>query len=166
MSRRYLSDGTVARLARWLRLFGLDVGDASGSDSELLRRARLESRTILTRCRRLQRRDPARVVLLASDDLDLQIGQVLSIEPMGEPLSRCSLCNAPLAPVGCEEAREHVPPYVYAHHVSFVRCPSCGRIYWEGTHVERIRRRFEADRRTRPGAPSATAQPRLGGKGP
>jgi uncharacterized protein with PIN domain len=140
MTAPYLADGTVSRLARWLRLFGLDVEEAAGADSDLLRRARLSGRTILTRCRRLAHRDPARVLLIAGDDPREQLRQVLAGTAEGAPLTRCSLCNAPLEPAGAEDVKPRVPPFVFAHHDVFARCPSCGRIYWEGTHVDRIRR--------------------------
>lgn len=144
MSRPFLADGTVARLTRWLRLSGLDIEEAGGSDSELLRRARLAGRDILTRCRRLARRDPVRVLLVASDDPEEQLRQVLASTSPGEPLSRCSLCNEPLSAMSAEEAKPLVPPYVHAHHDTFARCPRCGRVYWQGTHVDRIRRRLAA----------------------
>jgi len=140
MSALYLADGTVARLTRWLRLFGFDVEEAAGPDSDLLRRARLSGRTILTRCRRLAHRDPARVLFVTSDDPREQLRQVLAGAPAGAPLTRCSLCNAPLEAAPAEEVKPHVPAFVFAHHDVFARCPSCGRIYWEGTHVDRIRR--------------------------
>jgi uncharacterized protein with PIN domain len=33
---------------------------------------------------------------------------------------------------------EKVPPYVYQTQEAFGLCPSCGRIYWHGTHVDAI----------------------------
>ena len=45
-----------------------------------------------------------------------------------------------------------VPPRVFASHAAFRRCPGCGRVYWEGTHVGRIRRVLDA-LRSEPDAP-------------
>jgi uncharacterized protein with PIN domain len=136
---RYLADGTVARLSRWLRLAGVDVAQGSGTDSEILRLARETGRRVLTRCRRLARRDPERVTLIASERPREQLGEVLPGAGVCRPLTRCSICNALLVRIEREEARPLVPPYVFGHRAFFAHCPSCGRVYWEGTHVERIR---------------------------
>jgi uncharacterized protein with PIN domain len=164
MNGSFLADGTVERLMRWLRLGGLDVERAAGTDSELLRLARLSGRRILTRCRRLSRRDPERVILVLSDDPAGQLREILEREALGEPLSRCSLCNVRLEALPHAEAVPIVPPYVHEHHREFARCPSCRRVYWEGTHVERIRRLLADSGRTPPGqAPHEPARPRPGG---
>jgi uncharacterized protein with PIN domain len=52
---------------------------------------------------------------------------------------RCSLCNEELQPVGKDQVRDRVPPYVFATQSSFACCPRCGRLYWPATHVERMR---------------------------
>lgn len=164
MSGAYVADGTVERLTRWLRLAGLDVERAHGTDSELLRSARLSGRTIVTRCRRLSRRDPERVLLVASDEPAEQLRQVLGNASPGDPLTRCSVCNARLEPLARDEAVALVPPYVHAHQREFARCPSCARVYWEGTHVERIRRMLSESGRQGPEARSqSAAPPRPGG---
>ena len=42
-----------------------------------------------------------------------------------------------------EEVRGLVPPYVYRTQDKYMMCPSCGRVYWRGTHWERMRRELE-----------------------
>jgi len=48
------------------------------------------------------------------------------------------------------EAREkaaveaQLPPYVRATQDRFSQCPHCGRVYWPGTHWERMRARMAA----------------------
>jgi len=34
---------------------------------------------------------------------------------------------------------EHVPPPVLERHTAFSACVQCGRVYWEGTPMERIK---------------------------
>jgi uncharacterized protein with PIN domain len=53
--------------------------------------------------------------------------------------TRCVVCNVPLE----EGSGEAAPERVRTRCTTFLRCPSCGRTFWEGTHVERLRRRFE-----------------------
>jgi uncharacterized protein with PIN domain len=56
------------------------------------------------------------------------------------PFVRCTRCNALLEPLAPEAAAARVPARVRERHARFLSCPGCGRVYWEGTHVERMRR--------------------------
>ena len=144
---RLLADGMLGRLARWLRLLGYDTAyENDADDLELARRARAEGRVLLTRDRALAARRGLRTLLIKSEVLEEQVRQVR--EALGPPpdpaLSRCSLCNLPLEPATREEVADRVPPYVLRTHERFRTCPGCGRVYWEGTHLERMRRQMEA----------------------
>jgi len=52
----------------------------------------------------------------------------------------CTLCNRPVEPVAPEEIPPTVDDYLRQQHRSFWRCSSCGRIYWEGSHLVNARR--------------------------
>jgi uncharacterized protein with PIN domain len=78
--------------------------------------------------------------LISSQSLEGQLCQVLSelnLKP-NPPSSRCSLCNAPLQAIQRARVRNLVPPYVFSTQHSFKRCPQCSRVYWRGTHWQRI----------------------------
>ena len=80
-------------------------------------------------------------VLIDTDDINSQVKQVLrkfDLEHEIRPLTRCIICNEPLASVTPEEIKGKVPEYVYLTHSSFSECPSCYRVYWEGTHSNNI----------------------------
>lgn len=145
---KLIADAMLGGLARWLRVLGLDTAfDPDLDDPELVDRAVEEGRVILTRDRRLiQRRRARNHLLVRSEVVDEQVGQVLGelgIEPdPGELFSRCLRCNAPLRDVPPEEAAAEVPPYVARTQERFRRCPVCGRIYWRATHARRMRRRL------------------------
>jgi uncharacterized protein with PIN domain len=140
----------LGALARWLRLLDLDVAyNPALDDPELVELAVEEDRVILTRDRRLTERRQARNhLLIRSEVVDEQVRQVLAelgIRPDPDRLlRRCPVCNALLHPVSVEEARAKIPPWVARTQSEFRACPSCGRIYWRGTHVERMRRRLES----------------------
>lgn len=140
----FLADAALGRLATWLRLLGYDTVYARGADErELLRRARLERRVLLTRNTRLLRRRalPA-YVFITSDDFRAQLRQVIDacgLSTTGAFLARCSRCNEPLATVDRAEACASVPAYVCTTQHRFARCPRCRRVYWGATHVERMR---------------------------
>jgi uncharacterized protein with PIN domain len=51
---------------------------------------------------------------------------------------RCSLCNGELAAIEKERLRDLVPPYVFRTQDSFQRCTLCRKVYWPGTHLDRI----------------------------
>ena len=57
-------------------------------------------------------------------------------------LSRCLECNVELEPRPKAEVSERLPPYVRATQSRFSECPRCGRVYWPGTHWQRIRERL------------------------
>ena len=59
-------------------------------------------------------------------------------------LTRCSECNHPLEPLAAEQAASRVPARVLERQGRFSACPGCERVYWEGTHTERIKRFVDA----------------------
>jgi hypothetical protein len=104
-------------------------------------RARGEGRWLLTRDHELAAVGP-RTLLVRSEDVESQLVEVfgrLGLCPSaGLDGSRCSECNGELTAAGRDDVRELVPPYVLATAERFRRCGGCGRVYWPGTHTERI----------------------------
>jgi len=144
---RFFCDAMLGRLARWLRALGFDTAYESGiADADLRARARAEDRVVLTRDHLLAeaaRRE--RVTVVSGDDPRAQLVEVMQTLGLSLPerlFTRCTVCNTPLEELAPEEARAVVPPRVSADHRSFTRCPSCGRVYWEGGHVRRMRSRL------------------------
>jgi uncharacterized protein with PIN domain len=145
---KLFADAMLGRLARWLRLLGLDVAYAPElDDGELVERAVAEGRLLLTRDRRLLLRRKARGgMLVRSEVLEDQVLQVVA--QLGLSLrasrlfTRCVQCNLPLEEVSAAEARRRVPAYVARTQSSFRRCPGCRRIYWRASHVERMMERM------------------------
>jgi hypothetical protein len=142
---RFAVDAMLGRLALWLRLLGFDVFfEPDVGDEALARRALDEGRTLLTRDRALP--DTWRIPgahLVAAEGGLAQLREVVSrfgLAAHAQPFSRCSRCNAPLEPASLDAVRDRVPPRVAASHVAFLRCPGCRRVYWEGSHVARMRR--------------------------
>jgi uncharacterized protein with PIN domain len=95
---------------------------------------------ILTRDKGLACRPlAANHLFIAHDRVREQVEQVLSAFSVTlHPLTRCSACNEPLAPLAKSDAKNLVPEYVFERHADFLLCPSCGRIYWKGSHVKRM----------------------------
>lgn len=138
---RLLADAMLGRLARWLRALGFDTAyDAALADRELLRLARAEGRMLLTRDRQLSARRGVRALLVTSDRVDEQLGQVLSRLPSrrGGAFGRCLLCNHPLIEVDRGSVEARVPEWVWETQVGFRYCGRCGRVFWRGTHWARM----------------------------
>ncbi len=144
---RFLVDAMLGGLARWLRILGFDAAfDPTIPDENLVRRSLEEGRQILTRDRRLREEwTVSNCTVLESEDLEEQLQEIVARFSLREKValfSRCPLCNMPLKPLPGEEARARVPPGVHERQDSFLHCPECGQVYWEGSHTERIRRRL------------------------
>lgn len=142
MAQKFVVDVNVGRLAKWLRVMGYDalfIPDVD--DAELLRIGKEQGRTVVTRDRYiLQRRAVTRgqvkVVLVVSDDFRKQIQELadaLGLE-FGNGFSLCIQCNVELRSVSKQEVRDRVPPFVFSTQEQFYLCPSCGKLYWRGTH--------------------------------
>jgi uncharacterized protein with PIN domain len=137
----FIADAMLGTLAKWLRILGYDTHfDPALDDFQLMRLARAEDRVLLTRDRELARRRGIRTLLIESEQLDNQIRQVLvelALEPE-QSFSRCPVCNELLQSLDREVARELVPAYVARTHETFKICPACRRVYWPGTHRQRM----------------------------
>jgi uncharacterized protein with PIN domain len=139
----FLCDAMLGSLARWLRFFGYDTEFCGPEvdDPEVARRARADGRWLLTRDRELAALGP-RTVMVRSEGLEAQLAEVfrrLDLHPSADlDGSRCGECNGELEPVTRSEAQEAVPPYVHRTARRFRRCTRCGRMYWPGTHTDRI----------------------------
>ena len=143
---RLLCDHMLGTLAKWLRFMGYDTTyPVPLGDTELLALSAREDRILLTRDKELASRS-SRTIRVRSDDLEAQIREVASALELKlvDPLSRCSLCNATLIPARLEDVGDLVPEGVRARHDVFWQCPSCRKVYWQGSHwdkmVERLNR--------------------------
>ena len=154
----FLADCMLGRLAKWLRILGYDTAYFSDiTDEKLVHRALHEGRVILTRDTHLIKRKLARrCLLIQSDQVLEQLKQVIEEFKLKAPnrgiLRRCLLCNTPLSAISKKRVRGRVPPYVYKTQRSFAYCSRCDRIYWRGTHINRVFDRLSKLR-------SATAPP-------
>ena len=146
---KFLADRNLGKLAKWLRILGYDtVYDRGTIDRAFLNRGIREGRSVLTKRKDMARRDyRGRMLVVSSDDLPGQLREVIDAFELTPDRSsyftRCLLCNEVLLEVPREEAEPFVPPYVYETQKRFVKCPSCGRFYWAGTHPAGIGRWYD-----------------------
>jgi hypothetical protein len=151
---RFVVDVNLGRLARLLRVLGLDVWWSSDADDATLAHISLdEQRILLTRDRGLlKRRAITHGLFVHSQDPEEQTLEVirrLDLRQRLSPLSRCLHCNGKLAVVAKHEVVDQLEPLTRQYYEEFSRCAECGRIYWAGSHhaklvglVERLRRQL------------------------
>lgn len=144
MEKKFFADSMLGKLARWLRLLGYDtLYHPSISDDKLIEEAKKEGRIILTLDLRLAGQMKENCFLLSSQDPYLQLREVLekyNLDPWKGLFSRCVLCNLKVEKVkDKKEVEKEVPLYALNQSSLFYRCPSCGKVYWEGSHHQRIK---------------------------
>jgi uncharacterized protein with PIN domain len=143
---RFVADRTLGKLVRKLRTLGFDAlywrgGKLGGA----LEAARLEGRVLLTRSRKVREQPEGLevVVIGANDPRDQlrELAEKLSLKAdAAKFFRRCLLCNEELRPLDKEEAQGRVPDFILQTYRVFHACPRCRRVYWPGTHYERMKK--------------------------
>jgi uncharacterized protein with PIN domain len=64
----------------------------------------------------------------------------LSLDWRRHAFTRCTRCNGTLREASKQQVAGRVPTRVLLERERFARCRGCGQVYWEGSHVERMRR--------------------------
>jgi uncharacterized protein with PIN domain len=144
-SPRFVLDIHLGRLAGYLRLAGFDTAYRNDfSDEDLAEASRDEDRILLTRDRELLKRAIiSRGYFVRQTSPRRQLAEIIrrfDIARAMAPFTRCARCNGVLAPVAKEAVAHELPAHVRLTRGAFLRCPGCGRVYWDGTHVDQIRR--------------------------
>jgi uncharacterized protein with PIN domain len=142
----FVADGHLGKLARDLRLLGIDVAYAAlAADPELVALTVAEDRALLTRDRRLLMHAAVRAGYYPRSQIaEEQTREVLrrfALTDLVAPFTRCLRCNGLLTPVSKEEVLEELEPLTKIYYQSFRRCQVCGQIYWGGSHSEKLLRR-------------------------
>ncbi len=153
---RFVADGHLGRLVRYLRLLGFDTrSDPGWDDPELVRISTGEHRILLTRDVGLLKHGAVThgSFVRATDPKDQMIEIVRRFHLAGrvDPFTRCVACNGTLEPVAKEEIADRLPPGTRRHVDEFVICTSCDKVYWRGAHHGELTRIVETARRAEDG---------------
>ena len=138
MIEAFICNGMVGKLCKYLRMCGFDVLYQRESAKAQVQAMR-ENRILLTRNTKIKTK--ANVFLLESDNAHIQFKLVFDRFNMKESVnffSRCLLCNELLAPVKKESVRKKVPYFTYQNIDEYAQCPKCSRIYWKGSHYQKM----------------------------
>ena len=142
---KYICDQMLGTLAKWLRIFGFDTFYANSEmdDTELIDISKKEKRILITRDKNLlqiARKEKLKVIEINTTDIDQQINKVINqvkIAP-SKILSRCILCNTKIDEIKKDEVKKKVPKRVFEANEKFWFCPKCNKIYWKGSHYEKM----------------------------
>lgn len=143
MEIKFIADGNVGKLARWLRVIGYDtLLFKEKNDRKMIEIALKEGRVMLTKNsqimkRRLVTNGKLKAIHIKHDEPKAQLQETvktLNLDYHFKPFSLCLVCNQKLVPRSKEEVRNLVPPRVFKIQEQYMECPLCHRIYWHGTH--------------------------------
>ena len=138
-------DAGLGGLARWLRAAGYDAAFWPNiDDDDLLRKMIGSPAILLTSDRPLMDRgvitSGAMAALLAPISLKKheQLDYVRTQLELPLKTPRCMACGGRLARVEKTAVRERIPPRTYPWLDEYYVCRRCDRLFWKGTHWQRI----------------------------
>jgi len=149
---RLVADNHLGRLARLLRLLGLDtLYDRDWADPDLVRISTSERRIILTRDVGLLKHGSVThgFFIRAADPRKhmIEVVRRFHLARHLTPFTRCMTCNGRLIPITKAEVIDRLSPETRRHIDDFQVCASCDKIYWQGSHHRELNRIVAAARR-------------------
>lgn len=142
---RFVVDVHLGKLARLLRMLGLDTAyRRNWSDAEIVRTSVEETRIVLTRDRGiLKTKQVTRGYWVRSPRPEEQLKEVFGrfdLAALAKPFSRCMVCNGLLRRVDKQAVLGRLPGRSAAFYEEFYTCDDCGKVYWKGSHYERMKK--------------------------
>ena len=140
----FVADAHLGGLARMLRMLGFDaVYDNGLHDPQIIELAARDKRVVLTRDRELLKcKEVLRGCFVHALKPEAQLREVAlryGLAARMRPFTLCLHCNLPLEPADPRRVGASVPQRILEHYNRFMHCPGCDRIYWEGSHRDRMR---------------------------
>jgi len=140
---RFQVDINVGKLAALLRMAGLDTAyEPDLADVALADTAAREGRILLSRDTTLMKRKQVEFGhLVRAQEPGAQLAEVVRLYGLADslqPFSRCLRCNTPLEPVAKEAILDRLLPLTRKYYDSFQQCTQCDKIYWPGSHRDRM----------------------------
>jgi uncharacterized protein with PIN domain/sulfur carrier protein ThiS len=146
---RFLADAHLGGLARFLRMLGFDTEHRSAfDDAEIRRLASEQARIVLTRDRELLKcreiRQGCYVRALKPEAQLQEVAARYGLAPLARPFTLCLHCNLALESVSHDAVAHRVPEKVLVLQETFTHCRGCDRVYWPGSHYQRMQERLRA----------------------
>jgi uncharacterized protein with PIN domain len=143
--RCFILDNHLGRLAVYLRMLGFDsLYRNDYHDEELALVANQEERALLTRDVRLLMRNLVGNGYWVRSKVPrqqlLEVVRRFDLAPHIRPFRRCMRCNGILQPVSKDRVLHRLEPLTKLYYDDFRICPRCDRVYWKGSHYERMQK--------------------------
>lgn len=143
---RFVTDGMLGKLTRWLRMLGHDVEyNSSTEDKALIQKATKENRILLTRDVELYRQAIAKgaeTFLIENPDQTANLAQLAKRYGFKLKInirtSRCPKCNGKIKTIPKTSVTDKIPETTSLNYEEFWQCQNCSQIYWRGAHWKRI----------------------------
>lgn len=145
---KFILDVHLGKLARLLRMMGFDTLYRNDfEDKEIIKTASGEKRIILTRDKGILKNNLVeRGCYIRSQKPEKQLKEVilrLQLQSSVKFLSRCLTCNGKIVETDKKIIEKRLKPGTRKYFNTFFCCNECGRIYWKGSHYERMRKYFQ-----------------------
>lgn len=155
-SLKFVTDGMLGKLTRWLRMLGQDVVyTGSMDDKELIQKVKKEKRILLTRDLELYQQAIGKgleTFLVEGEteaeklaQLAKRFGFKLEIDVK---VSRCPKCNTRIKSVSKTDVITKIPKTTSSYYNEFWECPKCQQVYWQGAHWKRIEKTLVEAKKT------------------
>jgi uncharacterized protein len=136
----FICDVMLGKLARYLRMLGLDAPYIRMGEPAVPPPGKGQH-CFFTKG--AAKKGHPGAILVHSNDPQEQVLEIKEyIKPHIDPsviMTRCVECNVYLVEAKKEDIEPLVPEYIYHHHDTFKVCPSCRRVYWEGSHADEMK---------------------------
>lgn len=141
---KFILDVHLGKLAKYLRLLGFDAKYSNNfSDIELIDISLAESRILLTRdLGLLKHSNIVNGYWLRSSYSVKQIKEVVDkfdLKSCFKFFSRCLECNGEIELTAKEGIESELEARTRQFFDEFYRCRGCGKIYWKGSHWEKMK---------------------------
>ena len=150
---RFLVDGMLGGLARWLRILGQEVRyDSSAMDNDLLQIAKDGKMVLLTRDRELYQRAIAREIMSAlvlGETEEERLAQIATTFGVSLDVTmantKCPECGSDMKETSKNDVADKIPRESLKLYDQFWQCTNrnCGKVYWVGSHWKHIRQTLE-----------------------
>jgi uncharacterized protein len=139
----FILDAHLGKLCRHLRLLGFDtLYKKDYADKEIIQIVLREKRVLLTRDIGLLKSNAIQYGAFVREiDSYKQIKEIIKKYDLAgriQPFRRCLECNGNIRRVAKSKIIDKLPPKTKRYYSEFYLCRCCGKIYWQGSHYEKL----------------------------
>lgn len=141
---KFVLDVHLGTLAKYMRMFGFDTKYQNDFlDEQIIEISFRQKRTVLTRdLGILKQKKLTHGYYVRNTKPVMQMEEIINrfdLKNVVKEFSRCVRCNTVLNPIEKEKIINEIPPKVRITQSEFFYCTACNKIYWKGTHYDKMK---------------------------